>query len=279
MRWLGRIGGLKTGGGWFDPYGTTENTYVEQARQTVLADAREMLLFCYGSLLQDTGPANVEKLREEIPGLFKLAGLVRNKPIRGIHAPKPPNSDAHNEQYVYDFVGMLGLPLVPDAEIRSDAKAAFFPVHALKDPEFPAKLKRMLAAGKPVLITDGLAGRLDGVNLDDKNLVILKVNGNPRNLLKLTREQLKPIRDKLLKPLGIKFDAPNKVALYLIGEDCLIVENFNDEPVDATLIFSKPVRTRKTLVLPNDGDVKVSKSRGILRLSELTPRTLVVVKY
>jgi hypothetical protein len=279
MRWLDEIGGSKTGGGWFDPYGTTENTYVEEARQTVLADAREMLLFCYGSLLRDTGPANVEKLREEIPGLFKLAGLVRNKLIRGIHAPKPPNSDAYNEQYVYDFVGMLGLPLVPAAEIRSDAKAAFFPVHALKDLEFPAKLKRMLAAGKPVLITDGLAGRLGDVNLDDENLVILKVSGNPRSLLKLTREQIKPVRDKLLGPLGIKFDAPNKVALYLIGEDYLIVENFNDEPIDATLIFTKPVRMRKALVLPNDGNVKILKSRGRLRLSKITPRTLVVVKY
>ncbi|MHC4743769.1 MAG: hypothetical protein ACYS8Z_17780, partial [Planctomycetota bacterium] len=47
MRWLGEIGGEKTGGGWFDPFGTTENTYLEQARQTVLADAKEMLLFCY----------------------------------------------------------------------------------------------------------------------------------------------------------------------------------------------------------------------------------------
>jgi len=35
---------------------------------------------------------------------------VRNKPIKGILAPKPPNSDAFNEQYVFDFVGMLGLP-------------------------------------------------------------------------------------------------------------------------------------------------------------------------
>ncbi len=279
MRWLGGIGGSKTGGGWFDPYGTTENTYVEQARQTVLADAKEMLLFCYGSLLRDTGPANVKKLREEIPGLFKLAGLVRNKSIRGIHAPKPPNSDAYNEQYVYDFVGMLGLPLVPDAEIRSDAQAAFFPVHALKDPEFPAKLKRMLAAGKPVLITDGLAERLGDVNLDNENLVILKVNGDPRSLLELTREQIKPIRDKLLGPLGIKFDAPNKVALYLIGKDYLIVENFNDEPIDATLTFSKPFRSRTMLVLPNDGGVKISTSCDTLHLFKITPRTLVVVKY
>ena len=52
MRWLGGIGGDKTGGGWFDPYGTSPATYVEQARQTVLAGAREMLLFCHASLVE-----------------------------------------------------------------------------------------------------------------------------------------------------------------------------------------------------------------------------------
>ena len=31
MRWLGSIGGDKTGGGWFDALGTTPNTYLEQA--------------------------------------------------------------------------------------------------------------------------------------------------------------------------------------------------------------------------------------------------------
>lgn len=279
MRWLGEIGGLKTGGGWFDPYGTTENTYVEQARQTVLADAKEMLLFCYGSLLRDTGPANVEKLRTEIPGLFKLARLVRNRPIRGVLAPKPPNSDAYDEQYVFDFVGMLGLPLVPAAEIRTDAKAAFLSVHVLKDPDFSKKLKKLLAAKKPVLITDGLAKRLDNINLDDDNLTILDVNGSPRGLLNLDRKQLKPIRDKLLAPFGISFDAPNKVALYLFGEDCLIVENFNDEPVNATVEFSKPVKAQKTLVLPMDGDVKFSCNRRKLNFSKIAARTLVAVEY
>ena len=47
MRWLGGIGGTKCGGGWYDPYGTTEQTYVEQARQTILGGARESLLFCH----------------------------------------------------------------------------------------------------------------------------------------------------------------------------------------------------------------------------------------
>jgi len=279
MRWLGEIGGSKTGGGWFDPYGTTEDTYVEQARQTVLADAKEMLLFCYGSLLRETGPANIEKLRTEIPGLFKLAGLVRNKPIKGILAPKPPNSDAFNEQYVFDFVGMLGLPLVPAAEIRSDAKAAFFSVHALKDPKFADKLKKMLDAGKPVLITDGLAKRLKNINRDDENLTVLKVSGNPHNLLKLTRKELEPIRNKLLAPFGLRFDAPNKVALYLIGDNCLIIENFNDESINATVEFSQPVKARKALVLPPEGNVELTRNRGKLEFNKITPRTLVAVEY
>jgi hypothetical protein len=279
MRWLGKIGGPKTGGGWFDPFGTTENTYVEQARQTVLADAKETLLFCYGSLLRDTGPANIEKLRTEIPGLFKLAVLVRNKPIKGIHAPKPPNSDAYDEQYVFDLVGMLGLPLVPAFEIDTDAKAAFFPVHALKDPGFSDKLKKMLDAKKPILITDGLAKRLNNTKPDAENLMVLKVSGNPRNLLKLTREELNPIRNNLLEPFGIKFDAPNKTSLYLVDENCLIVENFNDEPVDVSLEFSKTVKPQKVLVLPTENNVELSCKDGKLILIKMTPRTLVAVEY
>ena len=279
MRWLGEIGGDKTGGGWFDPYGTTEDTYVEQARQTVLADAKEMLLFCYGSLQRDTGPANVEKLRAEVPGLFELARLVRGKRTKGIAAPKPPNSDAHNEQYVFDFVGMLGLPLVPTAKIDTDAKAAFFSTHAMKDPRFGDKLQKMLAARIPILMTDGLAGRLNGVNLRADNPTILRVGGKPRSLLELSREDLKPIRNRLLAPFGVTFDAPNKVALYLIGENCLIVENFNNEPVDVSLGFRRPVEARQVLVLPGSGSVAFSCNGRMLTFTGITPRTLVAVEY
>jgi len=279
MRWLGEIGGSKTGGGWFDPYGTHEDTYVEQARQTVLASAREMLLFCYGSLQRDTGPANVEKLRTEIPGLFQLAKLIRNKPPRGIAAPKPPNSDAFQEQYVYDFVGMLGLPLVPTATINTDAPAAFLPIHAMKDPHLAGKLKTMLQAGKPLLITDGLAEKFPSSTVENKEITILKVQGNPKSLLALTRQELKPIRDKLMAPLGLKFDAPNKVALYLMGDDCIVVENFNDQTITAELEFTQSIQAKKALVLPVDGEVRLSCVSGRVQFHKITPRTLVALSY
>jgi hypothetical protein len=279
MRWLGVIGGAKCGGGWFDPFGTHEATYVEQARQTVLADAKEMLLFCYGALLRGTGPANVEKLRTEVPDLFRLARLVRNQPLRGIAAPKPPNSDANDEQYVYDFAGMLGLPLVPTDEIRTDVKAAFLPVHAQKDAQWQTKLDAMLRAGTPVLVTDGLARKLRPALADNENLSVLQVNGKPSSLLDLTREQLRPIRDKLLAPLGLHFDAPNKVALYLFGDHCVAVENFNDEPITATLEFVPPIKAAKTLVLPVDGQAEFSGESGKIEFTKMTPRTLVVLTY
>ncbi|MBM4028106.1 MAG: hypothetical protein FJ280_22330 [Planctomycetes bacterium] len=277
MRWLGAIGGAKCGGGWFDPFGTHEATYVEQARQTVLADAKEMLLFCYGALQRDTGPANVAKLRTEIPGLFQLAKLVRNQPLWGIAAPKPPNSDAQNEQYVYDFIGMLGLPLVPTEEIRTDVRAAFLPVHALKDPQLQIKLSSMLNAGTPVLVTDGLTRKLPPTFIGDKNLTILKVNGKPNSLLDLTREQLQPIRDKLLAPLGLRFEAPNKVALYLFGDHAVAVENFNDETITAALEFVKPVKAETALVLPVEGQAEVACDSGRIEFTKITPRTLVVL--
>jgi len=279
MRWLGVVGGAKCGGGWFDPFGTHEATYVEQARQTVLADAKEMLLFCYGALLQGTGPANVEKLRTEVPGLFELAKLVRNQPLRGIAAPKPPNSDAFEEQYIYDFVGMLGLPLVPTNEIRTDVKAAFLPVHALKDPQLRDKLGTMCNAGTPVLVTSGLAQKLTPPVSDEKNLLVLKTEGKPNSLLDLTREQLQPIRDKLLAPLGIRFDAPNKVALYLIGDHCVVIENFNDEPIPALLELAKPIMVRRAIVLPTEGYVNSVATAGRMEFTKITPRTLVVLTY
>ncbi len=236
MRWLGGIGGDKCGGGWFDPYGTTERTYLEQARQTVLAGARESLLFCYGSLLKNTGPKNVEALRANIPELFDVAGQVGKRRAVGVAAYKPANSHPEQEPRVFDFVGMMGLPLAPCHEFPAGAAAAFFSVHALKDPDLPAKLSAMIEAGTPVLLTDGLAKRIeDKVDLAGPNVQVLEVKGDPKSLLNLPPSKLDAIRAPLLRPLGHSFEAPNRVGLYLFDDGSWVVENFNDEPATVTL--------------------------------------------
>jgi hypothetical protein len=232
MRWLGGIGGPKCGGGWYDPYGTTARTYLEQARQTVLGGARESLLFCYGSLLEHTGPKNVATLRQNIPELLAVAEQVGRRRIIGVAAYKPANSHPEKERRVFDFLGMVGLPLVPCHEFPADAPAALFSVHAMKDPDLPAKLARFIASGKPVLLTDGLADRLAGkVDLAAANVQTIAIRGEPKRLLELGQKELDALRLPLLRPSGFSFRAPSRVALYLFADRSWVVENFNDKPV------------------------------------------------
>ncbi|MBI5010992.1 MAG: hypothetical protein HZB98_15360, partial [Bacteroidia bacterium] len=249
MRWLDGIGAGKAGGGWIDALGTTPEFYVEQARQTVLGNGKEIMLFHYGSLLTETNKydgyegtpiKNVDKLKKEIPLLFDLARLIKNKQLKGVYMPKLPNSEPIKENYIFSYFGMLGLPLVPGHELTSNHASVIYTTHALKDPSFSVKLAGVLNSGKQVLITEELAKRLtDQKLLENKNLMVFKAGDDPKKLLKLTQEELKPVRDKRMAPLGMKFDAPNKVSIYLLGENTLILENFNDNPVDATLEMSK----------------------------------------
>ena len=236
MRWLGNIGGPKCGGGWYDPFGTTEKTYVEQARQTILGGARESLLFCYGALQRGTGPKNVEALRGNLPELLAVAEHVAQRQVAGIAAYKPPNSHPGKEPRVFDFVGMMGLPLVPCHEFPAEAKAAFFSVHALKDPKLAERLSAFIASGKPVLLTDGLAATLSGkVKLEASNVRVLPVKGDPKSLLKLPQAELDTFRPPLLRPFKQRFEAPNRVALYLFEDGSFVIENFNDEQVTVKL--------------------------------------------
>jgi hypothetical protein len=246
MRWLGGIGGEKCGGGWYDWLGTTEKTYVEQARQTVLGGARESLLFCYGGLQSTTGPKNVEALRANIPELLAVAKQVAKREVTGVAAYKPANSHPEKEARVFDFIGMLGMPLVPCHEFPSEARAAFFSVHALKDPELAPKLSGFIRAGKPVLITDGLAAQIqDKVSLDRPNVRILPVKGDPKSLLQLPQSELDPLRAPLLKPFKVAFSAPSQMALYLFKDGSWVVENFTDRDASARLrgqSFTVPAR-------------------------------------
>ncbi len=236
MRWLGGIGGEKCGGGWFDPYGTTEATYIEQARQTVLAGAKESVLFCYGSLLQGTGPANVQALRPCIPELLQVAQEVSQRQLIGVAAYKPPNSHPENEPRVFDFLGMTGVPLVPCHEFPADAKAAFFSLHALKDPNLADQLSELINKEVPILISDGLARRLEGsVPLDAPNVHLLPVEGDPKSLLERPQSELDTIRQSLLRPWNQHFKAPNRVALYLFSDGSWVIENFRDQPVTVQL--------------------------------------------
>lgn len=257
-RWLTEIGGAKTGGGWFDPYGTNPTLYLDQAYVSVLAGAPEILLFHYGSLVSSRYQAQAEMFAAHRSELESLAELVGD--FRGIPAYKPPSSDPGDESYIFDQIGMLAIPLVPIARFPKGAPAALFTEHALHDTDFVPELTRFLEAGGTALISSGLGSRLDAdPRLPTKEPLKLKENEGLRtvkagagrlvvfsvDLPGLTyvdsQNKVRPPTPGLSEALGklrqvvsefslTSLDAPPRVAVFPLGGRVAVV-NFTELPV------------------------------------------------
>jgi len=154
FKWLSSIAPAKTGGAWFDHIDCDEFDFIDQAYQTVLAGAREIIFFNYFDLMK--GHPGHHFLRRQFLKLIELAELVQHQKMQGIHALKPAGSDAGNDFYIYDYLGMLGLPLLPVAQIPENSAALFFPAQAAAEPDLVTKIEALLQKGKQILITPGL---------------------------------------------------------------------------------------------------------------------------
>jgi hypothetical protein len=176
-RWLADVAGAKEGGGWFDPYGTDPTFYLDQAYVTVLAGAPEVMLFHYGELNSDKYRPQADALAGHRRQLDTLANLVSD--WDGIAAYKPANSDSGDEPYIFDQIGMLGIPLLPTANFPANARAALFTTHALHDTDFVAELDKFLEGGGTAFVSESLAHRLNA----DPRLI-------PDNKIALEKDQL-----------------------------------------------------------------------------------------
>jgi hypothetical protein len=274
MRWLGQIGGAKCGGGWYDPYGTHEDSYLEQARQTILGGARESVLFCYPSLLEHTGPANVKALRAEQPALFDLAAWVAGETPRGIVSYKPIGSTAAGEKYVFDWLGMAGLPVIPAHQFPSGGGIAVFAADAAHDPQFAQQVADFSARGGAALFTTR-AAKAAGVSSGEGRFVFSPPT-DYQHVLNLPEGELAALRQAALAPLGARLDGPAGVALYLFGERKAALESFRNESVEMRLALPGAKQYRVALTLGRDG--AAAATRGGEVVVSVPARTLVCLE-
>jgi len=291
--WADAFARGKLGGGWFDPLGTTPNTYVEQARQTILGLCRESMLFCYGALHRGTGPEDVAALRRELPQLLDLAEFVRGEKVRGVGTYKVPNSPPGGDNYIFNFVGMLGIPMTADIKYPADAPSLFLTGHDASDPSLEESLAASIERGTPILLTSNLrralsekmrkrveaSGNVRVLELDGKRTKRSSygVLDSIRDLMNLPREKLDALRRPLLKPLGVEFSAPGKVSLYLYGREKVVVENFNDKTVEVRLAVAGAKNYKPAIVLPPSAKPKISPANGGAAIA-LPPRSLVALR-
>jgi hypothetical protein len=279
-RWLSEIGGAKTGGGWFDPYGTDPVTYLDQAYVTVLAGAPEVFLFHYGSLISPQYQAQAKAFEEHRPELDELSKMAGG--WTGIPAYKPISSDPGNEPYLFDQIGMLGVPLLPTAHFPAQKRVGLFTVHSLGDTEFVPQLTRFLAAGGTALVTESLAHRLNldprltpnnRVELPKGKLFDTFEEGDgeivvfSESLAKLTyvdnqnkvaqpteaeREALESLRKVVADFTVTSFDAPPRVAIFPMGDRAAVV-NFTELPIACRLTALSGMSSRYQKVFATAG--------------------------
>lgn len=276
MNWANKLGKGKCMGGWYDPLTCGPKTYLDQARQTILAQAKESMLFCYENLNRQVeieergyghytpGIEDTEALRNELPLLHQLAYLTETKTLTGVAVPKKPDYDPPKEQYLSPFYGMLGIPVNPEIELDDTAPSVILGTQAVGFPGIRDYLLAEKAKGTPVIVTKGFAEMVGYEPEEGEYIVDVEAGGKEYdrwNLVDMPAEELQSFRDTLTKPLGLTLEAPSRVGLNLYDDDMEVLQNFNDFDVEVKLdLFGRNPKTRNVvLTLPEEAAVEMKK--------------------
>ncbi|HUX97320.1 MAG TPA: hypothetical protein VMV47_16420 [Bacteroidales bacterium] len=164
LRWLNSIAGSKSGGSWFDHIDCTDRDFLEQAYQSVLAGSRELIIFSFDSFI--SGHPGHHLLIQDFEKLVSLAEKIASGPVQGPAGYKPPNSDAGGDLYLFDYIGMLGISLIPESSYPGYDKVIFLPTQAAADEEISSRVAESLRGGSKIIMTAGfLAKAKDGDKL------------------------------------------------------------------------------------------------------------------
>lgn len=150
VRYMENVAPGRNGGGWIDPFGAEEdiNVWFEQANLTLLAKAKELMLFNFEEM---TTNAVFPPLGKE---LYRIDSLVEKtgNPI-GISAYEPFNGDG--EDLLMTYLGMEGISFEPTPYFDDSAKTVFLAESASVDKNVMQKLEAYVRNGGTAIITTG----------------------------------------------------------------------------------------------------------------------------
>ena len=173
MRYLDNVKPGGNGGGWVDPFSRRYlDRYGEQLWLTLFSKTPEITLFSLGQLIepvrQEDGTSQPDTLVAREAGYVfdQVDGFLGKlgKPL-GVMSYKPYHSSG--EDYLHNYIGMLGIPIELTPQFPTDAKMIFLTESAKFDPAIVEKIKGQLNAGKNVVITSGLLKALQGKGIED----------------------------------------------------------------------------------------------------------------
>ena len=159
-RWISTLAGEKIGGAWFDHGDCTDIDFIEQAWQSVLAGAKELVIFNFDSFI--SGHPGHHLLRQDFNKLADLANTIASNPVKGVTGYKPANSDAGGDLYLMDYIGMFGISLVPESKYPDNSEVIFLPTQAATDRDILPKIIKSLDKGAKIIMTTGFLVNANG---------------------------------------------------------------------------------------------------------------------
>lgn len=156
-RWISTLAENKIGAAWFDHGDCNGTDFIEQAYQSVLAGAKELVVFNFGDFLN--GHAGHHLLRQDFEKLADLAAAVAKSPVVGVAGYKPANSDAGGDLYLMDYIGMMGISLIPVSDYPENSAVIFLPTQAATDSAIVEKVEKSATEGKRIVMTTGFLAR------------------------------------------------------------------------------------------------------------------------
>ena len=312
QNWANELG--KCGGGWYDSLSCLSETFVEQARNTILGGAKESLLHCYDYLFlskdclaKDGGSLAVvrdnlaaQAFKKEVSGLSKLANLLEDMTSYGVFTPKRPNYDQKEDAFLHGFFSMLGIPIKAATSLNNVA-TTFISAHCTKFDNISKYLKALYKSEIPFVITENAVKRLkmDGeiINTDievaykngakaktslekiNDNAYLLRFN-DPCELMDI--EQLDELRNTMLKPFEMELYAPSKVALMLYKNEkrkIKVIQNFNNFTIKVKLKLkgAKINKLQKVLALPDMKSATLKVNNDRMYSITIQPRSMIVL--
>ena len=159
----------RNGGGWFDTFDShiTEH-YLEQAYLTAFSRPREMMLFCFQSLVDNMYTPALGFQLDKLDALLDHAG----RPT-GIACYLP--DDCQGEDNVQDFLGMAGLPIVCTPFFPDDADKLLLTRSSACDPAVVDRLEAWLKrTGGDAIVTTGFIDAVKGRGIERLTSVRLR---------------------------------------------------------------------------------------------------------
>ena len=174
IRLMENIAPGRNGGGWIDPYGSfgNINAYLEQANMTVLAKARELMLFNFAHM---ENTALLPALGHELARMDRMLANL-GQPV-GVAAWEPYDGDG--EDQLYNYLGMGGIAVEPSPEFNDRAEMVLLTETSAYDETAVEKLEAYLRKGGNAVITTGFLRRcydrgikeLTSVRLTDRHVL------------------------------------------------------------------------------------------------------------